>query len=104
MKVTQCDWAPSLVVEWLCGQLEERGIPGPTYAHTLLSLLHSHYCLHPTPTQGGGVVSQATASLRSHRSHLGHLNIDELLDDLPHPHADLPDLTAITAIKVFFLM
>nr|XP_053650416.1 uncharacterized protein LOC128700948 isoform X2 [Cherax quadricarinatus] len=88
MKVVRCEWAPSLVVEWLSGELEERGIPGPIYAHTLLSLLHHHYCPHPAPT---------TPCTPYH--HLDDFDLRDL-DDLGrpiHPDADLPDLLEFTS-------
>ena len=113
--VTQCSVAPSLVVEWLCGELEERGIPGPTYAHTLLSLLHHHYCSHPSPLTAKAKPSCTTPSLTSgpkpghpgaaapqryhhplSRKHLDDfdlrdLDLDDLLASTTHPDADLPE-------------
>lgn len=115
MKLVRCEWAPSLVVEWLCGELEERGIPGPTYAHTLLSLLHHHYCPHPAPATPNGpsrtssVIAPCPAGPRycpplSRRLlddfDLRDLDLDDLLDHTTHPDADLPDLSAITQQQV----
>ncbi|XP_045614364.1 uncharacterized protein [Procambarus clarkii] len=106
MKLVRCEWAPSLVVEWLCGELEERGIPGPTYAHTLLSLLHHHYCPHPAPTTpiyattcSGNIVGHYHHPLS--RRHLDDfdlrdLDLDDLLGHTTHPDADLPDLLSFT--------
>ncbi|XP_050737588.1 uncharacterized protein LOC127009028 isoform X1 [Eriocheir sinensis] len=111
MKLVRCEWAPSLVVEWLCGELEERGIPGPTYAHTLLSLLHHHYCPHPAPATPNGPsrTSSVTAPCPAGPRYfpplsrrllddfdLRDLDLDDLLDHTTHPDADLPDLSAIT--------
>ncbi|MPC35174.1 uncharacterized protein E2C01_028592 [Portunus trituberculatus] len=110
MKLVRCEWVPSLVVEWLCGELEERGIPGPTYAHTLLSLLHHHYCPHPAPAipnvpPHASVTGSCPAGTRycpplSRRLlddfDLRDLDLDDLLDQTTHPDADLPDLSAIT--------
>lgn len=48
MRVRECLCPPSLVVEWLSRELDDRGIPGTVYAHTLLSLLHYHFCHHST--------------------------------------------------------
>lgn len=69
MRVRECSCPPSLVVEWLCRQLEQRDIPGTLYAHTVLSLLHSHYCLHSAahhtasaPEQGLVVVGTPPAT------------------------------------------
>ncbi|XP_018023566.1 uncharacterized protein LOC108679461 [Hyalella azteca] len=44
MRVRECQWPPVPVVQWLHCELEKRAIPGPLFAHTLLSLLHPHYC------------------------------------------------------------
>ncbi|XP_042209776.1 uncharacterized protein LOC121857730 isoform X2 [Homarus americanus] len=106
MKLVRCEWAPSLVVEWLCGELEERGIPGPTYAHTLLSLLHHHYCPHPAPaTPISATAYSGNATGRYHhplsRRHLDDfdlrdLDLDDLLGHTTHPDADLPDLSSFT--------
>lgn len=106
MKLVRCEWPPSLVVEWLCGELEERGIPGPTYAHTLLSLLHHHYCPHPAPTTPiSATTCSGNASGRYHhplsRRHLDDfdlrdLDLDDLLGHTTHPDADLPDLSSFT--------
>ncbi|XP_064115740.1 uncharacterized protein LOC135221803 isoform X4 [Macrobrachium nipponense] len=106
MKLVRCEWAPSLVVEWLCGELEERGIPGPTYAHTLLSLLHHHYCPHPAPPTPISTTCSSNTSGRYHhplsRRHLDDfdlrdLDLDDLLGHTPHPDADLPEITSFTA-------
>merc|ERR1712179_315432 len=96
-------------VEWLCGELEERGIPGPTYAHTLLSLLHHHYCSHPplakstpnssTSSAGAPQTHPGPLPQRYHhplsRKHLDDfdlrdLDLDDLLGSTTHPDADLP--------------
>ncbi|XP_068244293.1 uncharacterized protein [Palaemon carinicauda] len=105
MKLVRCEWAPSLVVEWLCGELEERGIPGPTYAHTLLSLLHHHYCPHPAPPTPISTTCSTNTSGYHHplsRRHLDDfdlrdLDLDDLLGHTPHPDADLPEINSFTA-------
>ncbi|KAK7075839.1 hypothetical protein SK128_009487 [Halocaridina rubra] len=106
MKLVRCEWAPSLVVEWLCGELEERGIPGPTYAHTLLSLLHHHYCPHPAPPTPIATTCSSNISGRYHHPlsrrylddfDLRDLDLDDLLGHTPHPDADLPDIASFTA-------
>lgn len=105
MKLVRCEWAPSLVVEWLCGELEERGIPGPTYAHTLLSLLHHHYCPHPAPPTPIATTCSSKSSGHYHhplsRRHLDDfdlrdLDLDDLLGHTPHPDADLPEISLFT--------
>lgn len=113
MKLVRCEWAPSLVVEWLCGELEDRGIPGPTYAHTLLSLLHHHYCPHPPPTcptPAAPALAVASAGRRYHhplsRRHLDDfdlrdLDLDDLLGYTAHPDADLPDPASFTPQQVY---
>ncbi|CAL4092723.1 unnamed protein product [Meganyctiphanes norvegica] len=108
MKLVQCSVAPSLVVEWLCGELEERGIPGPTYAHTLLSLLHHHYCPHPPLSKSKPTSSTPSATPQGYpgplpqryhhplsRKHLDDfdlrdLDLDDLLASTTHPDADIP--------------
>lgn len=116
MKLVRCEWAPSLVVEWLCGELEERGIPGPTYAHTLLSLLHHHYCPHPAPAttlctatcSTNTVTTTASTRCYNHplsRRHLDDfdlcdLDLDDLLGHTTHPDADLPHLSTFTQQQV----
>lgn len=104
MKLVRCEWAPSLVVEWLCGELEERGIPGPTYAHTLLSLLHHHYCPHPAPatpisasTCGTGGYQHPLSSRHLDDFDLRDLDLDDLLGHTLHPDADLPDISSFSA-------
>lgn len=59
MRVRECLCPPSLVVEWLSRELEDRGIPGTVYAHTLLSLLHYHFCHHSATTTNGDVPGAA---------------------------------------------
>ena len=108
MKVTQCEWAPSLVVEWLCGELEERGIPGPIYAHTLLSLLHTEFCPH-TPVSSG-ISFPTSSSSRAHHLHpkkqleLQKLDLEEILNEATQHDADLPDLSLLTNLKVTFCL
>lgn len=106
MKLVRCEWAPSLVVEWLCGELEERGIPGPTYAHTLLSLLHHHYCPHPAPTTpisastcspiGTGNYQHPLSRRHLDDFDLRDLDLDDLLGHTAHPDADLPDFATFS--------
>lgn len=110
MKLVRCEWAPSLVVEWLCGELEERGIPGPTYAHTLLSLLHHHYCPHPAPTTpisastcspiGTGNYQHPLSRRHLDDFDLRDLDLDDLLGHTAHPDADLPDFATFSTQQV----
>ncbi|KAF2351928.1 Zinc finger CCCH-type [Trinorchestia longiramus] len=67
MRVRECEWPPELVVQWLCCELDARGIPGALYAHTLLSLLHPHYCPHCHPNTSYPAVKKpsVTAPLAS---------------------------------------
>lgn len=68
MRVRECQWPPELVVQWLCCELEKRGIPGPLYSHTLLSLLHPHYC--PLCAPSNNTTQHHHSPPSTHQQHL----------------------------------
>ena len=90
MRVRECQSPPSPVVEWLCSQLEQRGIPGQVYANVLLSLLHTFYCQDHLP-------SDESLKLGSHQDLPGLLELEEelLLGECFHPDADLPPVSKL---------
>ncbi|KAL7648759.1 UNVERIFIED_CONTAM: hypothetical protein RMT77_000666 [Armadillidium vulgare] len=98
MKLWQCDWVPSSVADWLCRELDDRGIPGTTYTHTLLSLLHPYFCPHPVPKDPSHLPKsfinfECVRSILSTSQPQKELEVlFEELEDHVHPDADFPEL------------
>lgn len=108
MKLWQCDWVPSSVADWLCKELDEKGIPGTTYTHTLLSLLHPYFCPHPVPKEPSHHL-KSFINLEGISSFLNSGQFPEELEilfeelgDHVHPDADFPELNITEPLKVRF--
>lgn len=99
MKLWHCDWVPSSVADWLNKELEEKGISGVTYAHTLFSLIHPYFCSHPVPIERSCHQKELLNSQDLY-SIVNSEPIQELglllgeTEEHVHPDADFPQLTS----------